>query len=169
MSADATAISQTQQPNYQAILWGGLIAGILDISAACATTAIRNGRGPMTVLQSVASGLLGADAYKGGARSAAIGLALHFFIAYVWCTVFYLASRQLTVLLRNPVVSGLLYGVFVYLMMYGIVLRLTFHRNFLTPPKNVIIAVLTHMFCVGLPISIIVSRFSRERPKDERS
>jgi uncharacterized membrane protein YagU involved in acid resistance len=169
MSADAAAMSQTQRPNYQAILWGGLIAGILDISAACVTAAILNGRSPMTVLQSVASGLLKANAYKGGARSAAIGLALHFFIAYVWCTVFYLASRQLAVLLRNPVVTGLLYGIFVYLMMYGIVLPLTFHRNFFTSPRIVIIAVLTHMFCVGLPISVIVSRFSRERSIDEKA
>lgn len=48
----------------QAILWGGLIAGALDITAACITSSLR-GVTPVRVLQSVASGVLGAAAFKG--------------------------------------------------------------------------------------------------------
>ena len=47
------------------------------------------------------------------------------------CTIFFLASRKLPFLSERWIISGLLYGVGAYFVMYGIVLRLTFHRNFL--------------------------------------
>jgi len=40
------------------ILWGGLIAGTMDITAAILTYKIRNNVPPVRILQSVASGLL---------------------------------------------------------------------------------------------------------------
>ena len=58
-------------------------------------------------------------------------------------------------------ISGLLYGVAVYFVMYGIVLRLTFHRNFLTAFGSILQGVAIHMVCVGLPISFAVHRFSK--------
>ena len=164
MSADSTTISLKQPKRYRAILWGGLIAGALDITAAFINSGWR-GRSPTWVLQSVASGLLGPNSYKVGLRSAALGLAIHFFIAFTACAVYFLASRQLRFLVEHAVVCGLLYGVAAYLVMYGIVLRITFHRSFFTPANAVLIAILIHMFCVGLPISLAVQRYSR-RPHD---
>lgn len=160
MIAESTAISLKQPMAYRPILWGGLIAGSLDITAACVNSASR-GRRPMVVLQSIASGLLGPDSYNGGYRAAALGLVIHFFIAFVACLVFYTLSRKLEFLVRRAVVCGILYGVAVYLVMYGIVLRVTFHRSFFYPLSAVIIAVLIHMFCVGLPISLVVRRYSK--------
>ena len=160
MSANATAISLKQPMDYRAILWGGLIAGFLDITAACVNSAFY-GRSPIFVLQSVASGLLGPNSYKGGFRTAALGVVVHFFIAFVACSVYYSASRKLRFLVNWAIVCGLLYGVAVYLVMYGIVLRITFHRNFLQPLSAVVIAVLIHMFCVGLPISLAVRRCAK--------
>jgi len=161
LSVDSTALPVKQSNDYLAIVWGGLAAGILDITAACVNAGIRAGLSPLRVFQSVASGLLGADSYKGGVRTAALGLLIHFFIAFVACTVYFIASRKLDILRNRPIICGLLYGVMVYLFMYGIVLRLTFHRNFLTPASAVITAVLIHMFCVGLPISLAIYRFSK--------
>src|ERR1700756_1467286 len=68
------------------ILWGGLIAGTMDITAAVLTYKIRNNVPPIRILQSVASGLLGKDAFTGGAPTAALGLFLHFVIAFIWTT-----------------------------------------------------------------------------------
>ncbi len=165
MSAESTAFSMKQPWGYRAILWGGLIAGTLDITAAFFNSGLR-GRSPIWVLQSVASGLLGPNSYKGGLRSAALGLVVHFFIAFMACVVFYILSRKLGFLLHHAVVCGLLYGVAVYLVMYGIVLRITFHRSFFNPLSAVIIAVLIHMFCVGLPISLAVRRYSKSRSRN---
>jgi uncharacterized membrane protein YagU involved in acid resistance len=159
MSAESTAISLEQTNSYRAIPWSGLIAGTLDITAAFVNSGLR-GRSPMWVLQSIASGLLGADAFKGGWRTAGIGAVLHFFIAFVAGAVYFAASRRLEFLVNQPIVSGLLYGVAVYLFMYAVVLPLTFHRSFLNPITAVVTGLAIHMVCVGLPISLIVRRYS---------
>ncbi|MEO7167842.1 MAG: hypothetical protein ABI787_09650, partial [Spartobacteria bacterium] len=65
---------------FRAILIGGAIAGILDITYAIGFSAWR-GVAPLRLLQSVASGLLGAPAFEGGLPTAALGLFLHFCIA----------------------------------------------------------------------------------------
>jgi hypothetical protein len=166
MSAESSTLPMHQSSDYRAILWGGLGAGILDILAAIINTAIRNGRGPMSVLQTIASGILGANSYKGGMASAALGGLIHFFIAFVICTIFFLASRKLPFLVKHWIICGLLYGVGAYFVMYGIVLGLTFHRNFLTAFSSIMQGVLIHMFCVGLPISFAVHRFSRSSTPD---
>ena len=160
MSAESTALPLKQPRDYRAILWGGLIAGTMDITAACIDSAF-SGRSPVWVFQSVASGVLGANSYKGGLGSALFGLFIHFAIAFFWCLVYFIASQNLGFLRTQPIIFGLLYGVVVYLCMYGVVLRLTFHRNFLRPLSGVIVAILIHMFCIGLPISLAVWRFSK--------
>ena len=166
MSAESSTLTLHQSSDYRAILWGGLSAGILDILAAIITTAIRNGRGPLLVFQTIATGILGANSYKGGLASAALGAAIHFFIAFVICTIFFLASRKLPFLLERWILCGLLYGAAAYFVMYGIVLRLTFHRNFLTALGAIIQGVAIHMFCVGLPIAFSVHRFSKSPGQD---
>lgn len=166
MSVESATLPAKSSRDYLAIIWGGLGAGVLDILAAIINTAIRTGRGPLWVFQSVASAILGANSYKGGFASAALGAVIHFFNAFVICTVFFLASRKLPFLVKRWVVSGLLYGVGAYFVMYGIVLRLTFHRNFLTPFSSIMLGVAIHMFCVGLPISLAVNRFSKSSTLD---
>lgn len=160
MAAAQAALSVEKPSPYRAIFWGGLIAGTLDITAACVSTAVQTGRSPQFVLQSVASGLLGADSYNRGVSSAALGLAIHFLIAYTWCTVYFFASRKLTILINQAVICGLSYGVVVWLFMNGVVLPLTFHRSFFHPLKSVIIGMSVLMVCIGLPIALVVRRYS---------
>src|SRR5215213_2268096 len=91
--------SRDIQMNFQPIFLGGLIAGTLDICAAFLTAWLRRGVSPPAVLRFVASGLLGPAALTGDAKTAAIGLALHFLIATGATIVFYLASRKLLFLI----------------------------------------------------------------------
>jgi len=147
--------------NVQPIFWGGLIAGTLDIRAACLTAWLRAGVGPIGLLQYVASGALGPAAFQGGVKTALIGLALHYLIATIWTIVFYLASRKWLFLIERPVQFGLIYGIAVYLIMSFVVVPL----SRVTPRPATItgrtIGILTIMFCIGLPIALIVRRFSR--------
>ena len=147
--------------NLQPIFWGGLIAGTLDICAAFLTAWLRRGVTPGGVLRFVASGLLGPAALTGGAQTAAVGLALHFLIATTATIVFYFASRRLLFLIERPVHFGLLYGVAVYLFMNFIVLPLSLVPRGTMTISGFIIGLLTIMFCVGLPIALIVRRYSR--------
>ncbi len=145
----------------QAILAGGLSAGVCDILAAFITNGWR-GVTPIRVLKSVASGLLGKEAFQGGAGTAVLGLALHFIIALGAAAVYYAASRKLTFLARQPIIYGPLYGIAVFLFMNLVVLPLSaipFKVSF--KPSIVVTGLVVHMLCVGLPIGLAVHRYSK--------
>jgi hypothetical protein len=159
----AESMAETSKA-YWGILWGGLLAGALDITAACINGGLSGGRSPLWIFQSVASGWLGAESYKGGIASAALGLATHFFIAFTATTVYFLASRKLTFLTQQALLCGVLYGIAVYIFMYMFVLPVRFSRPYTFSAKAVIPAVLIHIFCVGLPIALMIKRFSATSP-----
>ena len=147
---------------FQAIFWGGLIAGTLDITAACVASWLRANVSPVRVFQSVASGLLGPSAYTGGAKTAVLGLVLHFLIATIATAVFYFAARKLTFMIEQPIVWGLVYGVLVYLFMNFVVLPLSAFPQRTSPTlSGRLIGMLIIMFFIGLPIAVIVRRFSK--------
>ena len=142
---------------YDTILWGGLTAGILDSIDAVVAFGL-TGMNPIQVLQYVASGALGSEAFKGGLATAALGAALHFFIAFVVAAVFYAASRKLSALYRNPAIWGPAFGVTVYLFMNFLVLPLS------AVPKSsfslglFLNGVFGHAIFVGLPIAWFARR-----------
>jgi len=145
---------------FRAILTTGLIVGVLDISSALVIwwqRAVGARRG----LQGIAAGLLGANAFDGGLVTAGLGLALHFFVAFVVVSIFYLASRQIEFLTIHPVGSGVLYGIGVYTVMYWFVLPTAFptfrHRMW-----NELLAVAIHISLIGLPCALIVRRYSQQ-------
>src|SRR5690606_9560088 len=106
------------------------------------------------------SGLLGASAYERGAVSATLGTALHFLIMFVICAIYCLAARRMTVLKERPIVMGLLYGVAVYVVMNFVVLPLSAFPHQLThTPASIAVASAAMLFCVGIPIALIVRRF----------
>lgn len=154
-----------QRKLLQPILLGGLIAGVLDITYAFVFSYIRSGRTPIFVLQSVASGALGRDSFQGGMKTAALGLAFHFLIALIAAAVFVLASRVLPFMVSQPVISGLVYGVCVFAVMYCVVLRVSAIRSTTWPwalPKSVFIGgLLIHMFGIGLPIALVNRHYSK--------
>jgi uncharacterized membrane protein YhiD involved in acid resistance len=145
------------------IFIAGLAAGILDLIAACVSAWLRTNTSPIRVAQFIASGILGPAAFTGGAASAALGIACHFLIAMGAAAVFYIASRKLRFLIKWPIVMGLLYGIPVYLFTTMVVVPL----SRVTPPRVApplsarITAALIIMFFVGLPIALIVRRFSK--------
>ncbi|MGA9422193.1 MAG: hypothetical protein WBW61_07500 [Rhodanobacteraceae bacterium] len=143
-----------------AILVGGFIAGALDITYAIVFSGYR-GVSPERVLQSVASGLLGTPAYTGGLKTEALGLALHFLLAFGFATIFYCASRLLPVLVRHAVASGIIFGLFVFAVMNFIVLPLSafpypLRFSWLGTGTDL----LSHMFLFGVPIAIAVRKAS---------
>lgn len=149
----------------QPILIGGLIAGVLDITYAFVFSYIRSSRTPEFVLQSVASGALGRDAYQGGAKTAALGLGFHFAIALTAAAIYVLASRALPFMTTHPIISGIIYGLGVYAFMYCVVLRVSAIRATTWPwslPKSVLIGgLLIHMFGIGLPIALVNRQYSK--------
>ena len=138
-----------------------MLSGSLDITAALVESGL-NGKSPVHLFQVIAGGLLGKSAFQGGLETAALGAFFHFFIATTASAVFYLASRKLKFLVTHPISSGLLYGIVVYLFMYYFVLPISaYHVQIALPPMAKLIRdVAVHMFMVGLPISLVVRRYS---------
>jgi len=142
------------------ILTAGLVVGVLDISSAFIIWWQR-GVGARRGLQGIAAGLLGASSFDGGLVTAGFGLALHFFVAFVVVTIFYLASRKIEFLVIHPVISGVLYGIGVYIVMYWFVLPTAF-STFRHRLWNELLAVAIHISLIGLPCALIVRRYSRQ-------
>ena len=147
--------------NFQPIFLGGLIAGTLDLTAACVYSWLRANVSPITVFQFIASGVLGRESFTGGAKTAVLGVALHFLIATVATAIFYFASRKWLFLVERPIVAGLLYGIPVYLVMNFVVLPLSQVQMRPQPISARIVNLVILMFCIGLPIALIVRRFAR--------
>jgi hypothetical protein len=97
---------------------------------------------------------------QSGWASFALGVVVHSAIALFWTAVFYVASLRVAIVLRRPVLSGLIYGGVVYLIMNFIVLPLSGIPH---PGKPITLAsringVLALLFCIGLTISILMRR-----------
>ena len=162
MSATTSDVVNAPAPiDFKVILLAGLIAGTLDMTGACLVAWLQAGVTPVRVMRYIASGLLGPGALTGGAGIAALGLALHYFIATTWATVFYLASRKVRFLVDQPILSGLLYGIVVYVVMNFIVVPLSLVRRGSPTLSSRLIQMSILMVCIGLPIALIVRRFSK--------
>lgn len=142
----------------RAIAITGLIVASMDITSSIIITLARGGS-IMRLMQFIASGLLGKQAFQGSLSIAALGLALHFLIAFGLVTVFYFASSRLAFLRRHLVPSGIIYGLIVFAFMNLIVLPLS-----ASAPRHSLsgdlIQIAIHMFVIGLPTSLLLRRFS---------
>jgi uncharacterized membrane protein YagU involved in acid resistance len=141
-----------------AVLVGGSIAGTLDILFAISFAAY-NGVPPAGLLQTVASGLLGNAAFSGGIPIAALGLLLHFLMSYLWAGIFVVAARRLPSLVRQPMLSGILFGAAVFLTMRLVVLPLSaFPYPVTFKPLATVLDLLSHTFLFGVPIALAARR-----------
>jgi hypothetical protein len=146
--------------SLEAALLGGVTVGALDATFAV----VLYHAAPGAVFRSIASGLLGKDAYREGLVAPALGLFLHFGIATTWAALYAAASVRLPALVRRAVPCGLAYGVVVYFFMNYVVLPLSavsfsrpFHLGLLG--NGVWLAGLAgHMLLIGLPIALFARR-----------
>jgi hypothetical protein len=138
-----------------AILLGGVVAGALDIAYAFTASGLMRGTQPLTVLQAIASGLLGREAFRGGVEAGVLGGALHFFMTTVMAGVFVLASLALPWLRERAVQWGLIYGGGIFLVMNYIVVPLSRAAGRIPPVEVYAAGFVVHMLLVGLPIALI--------------
>jgi hypothetical protein len=155
MTGDAAPGPSEKRNALLAIAVGGGIAGTLDLIQAL----ILFGRRVPLV---IAGGLLGRDAFHGGAGTYVLGVVLHFFIACSAAAVYYAASRKLRFMTEHPLVCGLLFGAAVEEVMNLVVLPLSaLHARGPYTLHDLIFGLLVHMVVVGLPISFSIRRFAK--------
>jgi hypothetical protein len=155
--------------NLKPILYAAVLVGVLDITAACINLGVAYGFGPARVLKGVAGGLLGRSAIEGGFATAALGLAMHFTMALTVTTIFYALSRRLPLpqKLWGVVAVGLLYGATVFAVnnfatapFLSWVRSLYLHTPILFKPPMGWWQLIIHLFCVGLPIALVMHRYA---------
>ena len=140
-----------------AVLAGGAAAGLIDLLYAIGAN-LPKGVAPTRVLQSVASGLLGREAYQGGAATALLGTALHFAMAMVMAALFVAVARSVAPIRRHLIAAGLFYGFILYFAMRWVVVPLSQFPGDLRVINPVELAV--HIFGVGLVIAFATRWFA---------
>ena len=171
----------------QAILWGGLVAGVLDIGYAIVVYGLSYNLPPMRILQSVDAGWIGRTASRAGEWNTALaGLATHFLLATIMAAVFVLLTTRFTALTRRPIPWGVIYGLVLYVAMNWIIVPLSaahasehFAGSFdeamarlnvsfgaarmaqrAQDPLQLAGTIWTHTGFVGVPIALIARHFS---------
>ena len=155
------AVPRLRARAVDTIVFGGLTAGALDILDAFIVSGLR-GVDPTRVLRYIASGVVGATASQGGTATAALGLALHFAIAVGAAATYFAATRKFAVLLRHPILSGMLFGLGVWAFMQFVIVPLSLVRQGGPPTFPMLMNQLAiHALGVGLPISWFACRSAR--------
>jgi uncharacterized membrane protein YagU involved in acid resistance len=144
---------------WTGVVLSGLAGGALDLTFAFLFYGYQ-GAGPQVILRSIASGLLGPQAFSAGTWVLPLGASLHFFIAVCAAFVFYLASRSFPVLVRRPVLCGAAFGVAMYVVMHSVVLPLSRVHHRVMPASDVIGELCSHIFLFGIVIALGVARAS---------
>jgi hypothetical protein len=158
-----TQATQPYRP-FIAVLVGGSIAAALDILYAI-IVAGQHGKSPLWLLQFVASGLLGGQAFDGGLGSGLLGLAAHFLILIVAAALYFAAGTRLPLLRSHAVACGALYGVLIYLFMNFVVLPLSaFPLKLSYPALTILRGFAFHALLVGIPIAVCIRVLSRAKP-----
>lgn len=128
------------------------IAGTLDILAAIFILAGGNAAG---VFRYIAHAALGEAAYRGGVMMVMLGIVFHYFIAFCFTFCYFLVARFFPFLRKHVIISGLLYGIFIWAFMHFLVLPLTHNPpapfSFAGDWKSIVIL----MLAVGLPVALL--------------
>ena len=145
---------------FETIVYGGLAIGILDFFDASTFFPLYYGMSFWDVWHGPASGLIGRDASRGGGvNTALLGIFLHFVVAFCIAIVYFAVSRLSPFVLRQPVVSGLIYGVAAHFVMQYVVIPLSAIGTMpqWPPIGSLLNSLIGHALLVGLPVALIAS------------
>jgi hypothetical protein len=155
--------SSSAKPLFKTILWVGLLAGSLDIFAACLQAYLVRGTSPVIVLKFIASGAFGKPAFSGGWQMALAGLLFHFIIAYSFTTLYFLLYPFIKGLAKHIAIAAILYGIFIYVVMNLLVLPMTKIPPITFKLDKAAMAAGILIVAIGLPVAFFARQFYRQR------
>ena len=144
---------------WKQIFKTALIAGCLDITAACLQAWLTKSITPDIILKYIASGIFGKAAFSGGTGFVLFGLFIHFFVAFACTLVYFLVYPKLKLLHKNILLSAL----FVAVIAWAVTTQLIVPLSKIVPPHfnftKVIIAIAILYCCIGLPVCFFAKRY----------
>lgn len=168
---DNNSVAVGRPSAFHTIVFGGLAIGILDFIDASTFFPLYYGITFQSVWWGPASGILGREAARGGGWNTALfGILMHFVVAFCIATVYYLFSRNISFLIRHPVVSGVIFGVAANYVMQCIVIPLSARGGspmgaFSEPVGSMLNSIIGHALLVGLPVALIAAWSAKKEIK----
>ena len=111
--------------DWKQAVYGGLLIAAADAIFAIALWFEWNTKGLTQMFQTIAVGVLGKSSYEGGTATAVLGAGLHVAMAIAFVVICIALGFRLRLLAEKPVVSGLVYGVGLYVVMNFVVMPLS--------------------------------------------
>jgi uncharacterized membrane protein YagU involved in acid resistance len=148
-----------RQTAASVIIKAGLLTGTLDILLAFLYSYIKRGTSPQLVLQYIAKVAFGKTAFSDAAIATVIGLLVHFAIAMGWAILLFLLYQWLKLSRLNKFATGIVYGIFVWIMMNMVILTLWNNRPFVFNAESSLINALILIVAIGLPLSVIFHNY----------
>ncbi len=144
---------------WKQILNAGLLAGSLDITAACINAYLSGKVMPDRLLKFIASGVFGKAAFSGGYGMLAWGLFFHFLIAFSCTIVFFILYPKIPFLRQSHIVNSLCIGIVAWAVTNLIVMPLSHTPKIPFAAGKVAVAIGILVVCIGLPLSILAGRY----------
>lgn len=140
----------------KAIIFGGLIAGTLDIVLVSTVNLVD----PLLILRVVASGVLGKQAaFAGGLPASALGMLLQWLMSLLIAAIYVAASMRTTVLTRHWIPCGLAYGFITFFVMNDVVVPFSAAASSKPFVISAHISDIVLMLLYGLIIAFFAKRF----------
>jgi uncharacterized membrane protein YagU involved in acid resistance len=136
-----------------------IIAGTLDILAACTNAYLSAKTTPDIVLKYIACGVFGNSAFAGGVGMMFFGLLFHFIIAFSCTFIFFWLYPKLPFLKQNMMFNAVLIGIIAWIVTNKIIIPLS---QIPSSPFNfyqALVAVFILIVCIGVPIAYSAKRF----------
>lgn len=162
MSTTTSTTTVNRHSLLRSIALGGMIIGVTHtIIQEWVVGSVLANSPFITVMQYIASGILGNAAFEGGIGTALLGVLIHFCISFVIAGVFLLSANRIPLLRRYAIPGALVYGFGVLIVLGFIVIPLSkappLPASTLTVPM-IIETAIEHILVIGLTLGIIVRR-----------
>lgn len=141
------------------IIKAGVLVGTLDILTAFVHYYLKTGNNPLGVLQYVASGMFGKEAFVPRYTMFGAGLFLHYIIAFAFTIFFFWLFPKLNFVSKHKVLTGVLYGLFIWSVMNLIIVPLSKIPARPFNVTNALINVAILVVCIGIPLSFMANTF----------
>lgn len=140
------------------VLMLGLLVGTLDITGAIINYMIvTGGKNPIAIFRFIASALF--DTSTPALFLAVMGLLMHYCIALGWTVLFFFIYPRLRFLHQSQVATGMLYGIFVWIMMTMVFLPLTRIPPLPVRPMQAAVGIGILIVAIGLPLSFFTHHY----------
>jgi hypothetical protein len=140
------------------VLMLGLLVGTLDIAGAIINYMVASGgKNPIAIFRFIASALF--DTSMPALFLAVMGLLMHYWIAFGWTVLFFFIYPRLRFLHQSQVATGMLYGIFVWIMMTMVFLPLTRIPPLPVRPMQAAVGIGILIVAIGLPLSFFTHHY----------